>query len=43
MLLDEHFQIMGRKKFQEGIDELQKDLDAYLVTYTTRRANRAAT
>ena len=40
-LLDEHFRVMGRKKFYESIDEMQKDLDAYLVTYNTERPHSA--
>ena len=39
-LLDEHFRVMGRKKFCESIDEMQKDLDAYLVTYNTKRPHQ---
>jgi hypothetical protein len=34
-LLDEHFRIMGRKKFYDSVEEMQKDLDAYLRTYNT--------
>ena len=39
-LLDEHFRVMGRTKFYEGIDEMQKDLEAYLVTYNTKRPHQ---
>jgi len=39
-LLDEHFRVMGRTKFYEGVDEMQADLDAYLVTYNTRRPHQ---
>ena len=39
-LLDEHFRVMGRTKFYEGVDEMQKDLDAYLVTYNTKRPHQ---
>jgi len=39
-LLDEHFRVMGRKKFYEGIDEMQKDLDAWLVHYNTKRPHQ---
>ena len=39
-LLDEHFRIMGRKKFYESIDEMQKDLDTYLLTYNTKRPHQ---
>lgn len=27
---------MGRTKFHEGVDEIQADLDAYLVSYNTK-------
>ena len=36
-LLDEHFRVMGRKKFSDSIEAMQKDLDAYLVRYNTER------
>jgi transposase InsO family protein len=39
-LLDEHFRVMGRTKFYESIDEMQVDLDAFLVTYNTRRPHQ---
>jgi transposase InsO family protein len=39
-LLDEHFRIMGRKKFYETIEEMQKDLDDYLVRYNTKRPHQ---
>lgn len=39
-LLDEHFRIQGRIKFYEGLDEMQTDLDAYLVTYNNERAHQ---
>ena len=39
-LLDEHFRVMGRTKFYESVDEMQKDLDAYLVTYNTKRPHQ---
>lgn len=39
-LLDEHFRVMGRTKFYESIDEMQTDLDAYLVTYNTKRPHQ---
>ena len=32
-LLDEHHRIMERKKFHDSIEAMQKDLDAYLITY----------
>jgi transposase InsO family protein len=39
-LLDEHFRIMGRKKFYESVDEMQKDLESYLVLYNTKRPHQ---
>lgn len=39
-LLDEHFRIMGRKKFYESIDEMQKDLDVYLKKYNEQRPHQ---
>ena len=39
-LLDEHFRVQGRKKWYETIAEMQTDLDAYLVTYNTRRPHQ---
>ena len=39
-LLDEHFRVMGRKKFYESIEEMQKDLDAYLGTYNTKQPHQ---
>jgi hypothetical protein len=36
-LLDAHFRIMGRTRFYESVDEMQPDLDAYLVSYNTER------
>lgn len=39
-LLDEHFRIMGRKKFYETAEEMQKDLDTYLELYNTRRTHQ---
>ena len=41
-LLDEHFRVLGRTKFYESIQEMQNDLDAYLITYNTKRPIRAA-
>lgn len=38
-LLDEHFRVLGRTKFYESIQEIQTHLDAYLVTYNTKRPN----
>lgn len=39
-LLDEHLRIMGRKKFYESIDEMQKDLDDYLKQYNQERPHQ---
>ena len=39
-LLDEHFRVMGRKKFYESVDEMQKDLDVYLKHYNTKRPHQ---
>ena len=39
-LLDEHFHVMGRKKFYESIDAMQKNLDAYLIRYNTQRLHQ---
>jgi transposase InsO family protein len=39
-LLDEHFRVMGRKKWYETIEEMQADLDVYLVTYNTKRPHQ---
>jgi transposase InsO family protein len=39
-LLDEHFRVMGRKKWYETVEEMQKDLDAFLVLYNTKRPHQ---
>lgn len=39
-LLDEHFRIAGRTKWYESIEEMQKDLDAYLAHYNTKRPHQ---
>ena len=39
-LLDEHFRIKGRQKWYESVDEMQKDLNEYLVVYNTRRPHQ---
>ena len=39
-LLDEHFRVMGRKKFYEAVDEMQIDLDAFLKNYNTQRPHQ---
>jgi transposase InsO family protein len=39
-LLDEHFRVVGRKKWYETVEEMQKDLDAYLEIYNTKRPHQ---
>ena len=39
-LLDEHFRVEGRRTWFETIDEMQTALDAYMVTYNTRRPHQ---
>jgi len=39
-LLDEHFRVMGRTKWYESVEEMQNDLDAYLVSYNTKRPHQ---
>ena len=39
-LLNEHVRVMGRKKSYESIKEMHKDLDAYLITYNTKRLHQ---
>jgi transposase InsO family protein len=39
-LLDEHFRIMGRKKFYQSIDEMQKDLEVFLKHYNEQRPHQ---
>lgn len=39
-LLDEHFRVMGRKKWYESIEEMQKDLDKYLRHYNHERPHQ---
>jgi transposase InsO family protein len=39
-LLDEHFRIAGRTKWYDSVEEMQKDLDEYLVTYNTKRPHQ---
>lgn len=39
-LLDEHFRIKGRTKWYESVDEMQTDLDEYLVQYNTKRPHQ---
>jgi transposase InsO family protein len=39
-LLDEHFRVMGRKKFYESVDEMQRDLEIYLKQYNDKRPHQ---
>jgi transposase InsO family protein len=39
-LLDEHFRIAGRTKWYESVEEMQKDLDAYLANYNEKRPHQ---
>ena len=39
-LLDEHFRVKGRVVFYESIEQMQADLDEYLVLYNTERAHQ---
>lgn len=39
-LLDEHFRVMGRKKFYDSINEMQKDLETWLKTYNNSRPHQ---
>jgi transposase InsO family protein len=39
-LLDEHFRVMGRKKWYESIEEMQTDLDQYLHHYNHERPHQ---
>jgi transposase InsO family protein len=39
-LLDEHFRVKGRQKWYETLEEMQKDLDAYLEYYNTKRPHQ---
>ena len=39
-LLDEHFRIKGRLKWYESVEEMQKDLDEYLLVYNTKRPHQ---
>jgi len=39
-LLDEHFRLKGREKWYESLEPMQKDLDAYLVQYNTKRPHQ---
>ncbi len=39
-LLDEHIRIKGRQKWYESVEQMQKDLDEYLVIYNTKRPHQ---
>ena len=39
-LLDEHFRIQGRQEWSETVEEMQKDLDAYLSHYNRERTHQ---
>jgi transposase InsO family protein len=39
-LLDEHFRVQGRQKWYESVEQMQKDLEEYLVLYNTRRPHQ---
>jgi transposase InsO family protein len=39
-LLDEHFRVEGRKTWFETIEEMQAVLDAYLISYNTKRPHQ---
>ena len=39
-LLDEHFQVEGRRTWFETIEEMQQVLDKYLVTYNRKRPHQ---
>ena len=39
-LLDEHFRVMGRKKFYDSIAEMQADLDTFLKLYNEKRPHQ---
>ena len=38
--MDEHLRIVGRKKWYETVEEMQGDLDAYLIQYNTKRPHQ---
>ena len=39
-ILDEHFRIQGRSKWYESVEQMQADLDAYLVIYNSQRPHQ---
>lgn len=36
-LLDEHFRVMGRKKFYKAVAEMQTDLGVFPASYNSKR------
>jgi transposase InsO family protein len=39
-LLDEHFRVQGRTKWYENVDQMQADLDTFLLHYNTKRPHQ---
>ncbi len=39
-LLDEHFRIKSRQKWYESVEEMHKDLDAFLIFYNAKRPHQ---
>jgi len=39
-LLDEHFRIKGRTQWYESVEQMQADLDVYLMHYNTKRPHQ---
>jgi transposase InsO family protein len=39
-VLGEHYRVMGRKKWYDRLEEMQKDLDLYLEHYNTERSHQ---
>ena len=39
-LLDEHFRVKGREKWYTAIEEIQADLDVFLLHYNTKRTHQ---
>lgn len=39
-LLNEDFRIKGREKWYESVDEMQSELDEYLIRYNTKRPHQ---
>ena len=38
--MDEHFRIQGRTKWYEALEEMQTDLNDYLLIYNTKRPHQ---